>query len=434
MSGPSHPAPTSVSTPAKSGGWLKGMILGFLGLGGGAAGTYATAIVDQVVKPTKPVANFAVSTDGFTLTCQNQATGESGWWDFGDGTPLEPFSKEQPITHTYTKPGSYTVKLTVRNYLGDENERTVPVDVAAAAQSEPPPSIGAFTVQPVSAAVAPATFKLTADVVNAASCVWDLGDGRVEVTGGGKVERLVTFEKPGTFPISLVAHNGKQGAKQSAAAKVEAPRDGSTMAVLKVTDTGNKVERLTTNESVAVPVPSDKTQPTFAKVVHARPGFTIAEATIGDAPPSAKNLKIEVAPDKRFAKLSGTWVGDLKTTNKAAGGSDAIVRVKFIQERATAQPPSVMVVTGMFVNANGAIRADLPLPTAPAGLNSGKREYALEIRTTGSGKSTTVLQVPQPGKTLNFPWSGKQNGPNWSITYNAKIEGDMLVVTWVQGQ
>ncbi|MDY3554567.1 PKD domain-containing protein [Gemmata sp. JC717] len=430
----SAPTPTSVSTPAKSGGWLKAAILGCLGLGGGAAGTYATAIVDQVVKPTKPVANFAVSADGFALTCQNQATGESGWWDFGDGTPLEPFVKEQPITHTYTKPGNYAVKLTVRNYLGDENERTVPVEVAAATQSGPPPSIGSFTVQPVSAAVAPATFKLTADVLNAACCVWDLGDGRVEVTGGGKVERLVTFKEPGTFPISLVAHNGNQGAKQSASAKVEAPRDGSTMAVLKVTDTGSKIDRLTTNESVAVPVPSDKTQTTFAKVVHARPGFAIADATIGDAPPSAKNIKIEVAADKRSAKLSGTWASDLKATNRAAGGSDAIIRVKFTQERSTPQQPSVTTVTGMFANANGAIRADLPLPTAPTGLTGGKREYALEIRTTGSGKSTTVMQVPQAGQPLTFPWSGTQKGPNWSITYNAKIEGDMLVVTWVSGQ
>ena len=38
------------------------------------------------------------------------------------------------MTHTYTKPGSYTVKLTVRNFLGDENERSVPVDVATAAE------------------------------------------------------------------------------------------------------------------------------------------------------------------------------------------------------------------------------------------------------------------------------------------------------------
>src|SRR5688572_19107828 len=129
-----HPAPTSHSTPAKKSGWLKAGILGMLGLGGGIAGTYLTAVVDRAVKPAKPVANFAVATDGLTLSCQNHASGESGWWDFGDGTPLEPFAPDKPVSHAYTKPGSYAVKLTVRNFFGDENERTVPVDVAVAAK------------------------------------------------------------------------------------------------------------------------------------------------------------------------------------------------------------------------------------------------------------------------------------------------------------
>src|SRR5262245_51339249 len=91
--------------PKKSGGWLKAGIIGVVGLGGGVAGTYATAVVNQVVKPTKPVANFSVAVDGLGVSCQNQATGESGWWDFGDGTSLEPFAAEQPVTHTYAKPG-----------------------------------------------------------------------------------------------------------------------------------------------------------------------------------------------------------------------------------------------------------------------------------------------------------------------------------------
>ena len=48
------PAPTSHSEPAESGGWLKAVLFGMLGLG-----TVGTA----VVKPTKPVSNFALSRD-----------------------------------------------------------------------------------------------------------------------------------------------------------------------------------------------------------------------------------------------------------------------------------------------------------------------------------------------------------------------------------
>ena len=109
---------------------MKAGVVGFLALGSGIAGTYATQVVNTVIKPGKPVANFSVAAEGLTVSCQNQATGESGWWDFGDGTSLVPFTADQTVTHTYSKPGSYTVKLTVRNFLRDENERSVPVEVA----------------------------------------------------------------------------------------------------------------------------------------------------------------------------------------------------------------------------------------------------------------------------------------------------------------
>lgn len=428
-----HPAPTATDKPAKKGGWLKAGILGIVGLGSGIAGTYAMAVVDRVVKPPKPVANFAVVADGLTVNCQNQASGESGWWDFGDGTALEPFAEDKPVSHTYAKPGSYTVKLTVRNFFGDENERTVPVDIAVASKDVPPPQIAGFAVQPLSAAaVAPATFKLVADVTNAASCVWDLGDGRLEVTGGGKVERLVTFEKPGTFAVSLVAHNGKQGAKQSGQVKVEAPRDGSTMAVLKVTDSGTKVDGLTTTESVIVHVPTDKGQTTFSKTVAARAGFTVTGGTPLDAPPSVKNLRVQVSADKRSATLTGEWAGDLKATNKAAGGSDAIVRVRLNQERTVAVAPTVTMVTAMFATSGQALRADLPLPPAPVGVAGAKREFQLDIRTVRDGKAQSIMQAPADGKgSVALPWGTTQQGPNWSVAYSAKREGETVVVTAV---
>ncbi|MFM8271516.1 MAG: PKD domain-containing protein [Gemmata sp.] len=435
MSDPAHPAPTSNSTPAKSksGGWLKAGVLGILGLSGGIAGTYVTAVVDRVVKPTKPVANFAVSADGTTLTCDNRATGESGWWDFGDGTPLEPFAPDKPVTHAYAKPGTYSVKLTVRNFLGEENERNVPIDVQVKAP-DTTPKITGFAVQPVGGTTAPATFKLTAEVSQADSCVWDLGGGRVEVTPGGKIERLVTFEKPDTFPVSLVAHNGKIGAKESTTIKVEAPRDGTTMVVLKVTDTGNKVERAATTESVAVPVP-DKNATAFTKTLGARPGFTITEAVLAGAPASAKNVKVEVAPDRHSVKVSGEWAGDFKATNKAAGGSDALVRVKLTQERVTPQAASVTLVSGTFAVVGQTIRADLPLPPAPLGVSGSKREFAIEVRSVQAGKPTTVAQGPQAGRgPLAFPWAAVQQGQGWTVTYTAKLEGETVVVTAVQGK
>ena len=43
---------------------------------------------------------------------------------------LQPLTPQQElITHTYPGPGDYTAKLTLRNLLGDENERTVAVAI-----------------------------------------------------------------------------------------------------------------------------------------------------------------------------------------------------------------------------------------------------------------------------------------------------------------
>lgn len=433
------PEPASAAQPAKkTGGWMKAGILGVLGLGGGIAGTYTTAVVNTVIKPTKPVANFGVAAEGLGVSCQNQATGESGWWDFGDGTSLVPFAADQTVTHTYAKPGNYTVKLTVRNFLGDENERSVPVEVAAGPKDSPPPLIAGFAVQSVSpVAYAPATYRVVADVTNAEHCVWDYGDGRIEVTDGGKIDRMVTFDKPGTFPLQLVALNGKQAAKQAGAVKIESPPTGSVTAVLRVIDSGNQVMRHTLNESVAIPVPTGKNPPpNFAKTVHIRPGFTLTEAVVVKAAVGGvKSLNVAIAPDKRSAVVSGEWAGDPKTAAKTAGGSDVIVPVKLTEERISAQPPAVTMVTGTIGGAGGAARCELPLPPAVSGLAGGKREYQIEIRQPGAGGTSVVaIRAPQTGTgSMTFPWSGKVTGQGWSIIYTATLNGDKVVVTAQMG-
>src|SRR5947209_5480593 len=160
----------SEAAAPKKGGWFKAVFVGVFGLAGGAAGTYATSVVNKIAQPPKPVANFAVSADGLTATCQNHASGDNGWWDFGDGSPLEPFNADQAaVTHAYSKPGSYAIKLVVRNFTSDENDRTVPVEVAAVGKDAPAtPQIAGFAVQPISpGSMAPATFRVVADVQNA---------------------------------------------------------------------------------------------------------------------------------------------------------------------------------------------------------------------------------------------------------------------------
>jgi PKD repeat protein len=408
----------------KSHGWLKAGIVGLLGLGGGAAGTYATAVVDRVVKPPRPIANFSVAAEGLAVTCQNHATGESGWWDFGDGSALEPFAPDAPVTHTYAKPGNYTVKLTVRNYLSDENERSVPVEVAAAAaRDSAAPQIAGFAVTPVgTGSVAPATFRVTADVTNADGCVWDFGDGRVEAGDGGKIDRMVTFDKPGTFAVQFYAHGGKLAVKQTATVKVDAAQTGTLMAVLKVTDTGSRLHQSSRTEAVAVAAPVGKNpSPSFSKVVQARPGCTITDAApISPAVAGVRNLRVTVAADRRSATLSGDWA-DGKP--KGASGADVIVPLKLTEERTVALPPAVTVVTGTMSWAAGSGRCELPLPPPVPGLS---REYQIEIRqTAASGQAVAVARGPADGRgSVSFPWAA----PSGAFRFGATLEGDKVVV------
>jgi PKD repeat protein len=443
----------------KKSGWLKAALVGVLGLGSGAAATYATAIVERVAKPARPVANFAVSADGLTVTCRNHASGESGWWDFGDGTPLEPFDPAQPtLAHTYAKPGNYTVKLTVRNFVADENERSVPVEVAAGAKESSAPAVLGFAVQPVSpVSIAPATFRVTADVQHAEHCVWDFGDGRMEVAGGsGKIDRMVTFDRPGDFTVQLVAHNDRQAVKLASPVNVQAPKDGTLTVVLRVTDTGSQSERVVTTASVAIPTPKEKATG-FTKVIPARPGYTIAEAGLASAAVAGvKNLKVQIAADRRSATLSGEWAGDSKAVTKAAGGSDVIVPVKLTHERVAPIRPVVNTVTGstpgrafasphpgrpdaapVLIPASFQTPANwtLQLPTPPAGLTSHTREYQVELRQVG--RREPLLQAPAGGKgSITLPWSGtysELDGRKWvcSITPDS---GKLVVTLTPLGQ
>lgn len=386
---------SDAAAPAKKsgGGLFRTILVGVLGLSGGAVGTYTTAVVEKIAKPPLPIANFAATADGMTVTCQNHATGDTGWWDFGDGSPLESFAADQPtVTHTFAKPGSYAVKLVVRNFTADENDRSVTVDVVPpAAGPGAAPQIAGFAVQPVSpGSVAPAVFRVTADVQNADYCVWDFGDGRVEAAaGGGKIDRTVTFDTPGTATVQLVAHNGKAAAQQSAAVRVEPAPVGSLTAVLKVTDSGSKAVRHTRAITVAVPAPKDKAA-SFTRTIAARPGATLVEVVAAKADvPGVKNLRVAVAPDKKSATITGEWADAVAVK----AGSDALIPLKLTDERATAQPPVVATVHGQLppLSPAGKTSASVALPAPPAPLDGMTRTVHVELRQVGANGRAVVI-------------------------------------------
>jgi PKD repeat protein len=438
-------APTPAPPAKKRFSLLKPILGGLAGLAAGVAGMYSNAIINTVAKPARPVANFSVTADGLTVHCQNHATGDSGWWDFGDGTPLEPFDAKQPSQpHTYAKPGSYSVKLIVRNFLSEENERTVPVELskpsggAAAANS---PVISNFSVEPIGGATtSPATFRVRGEVRNAERVIWDLGGEKLEVTDAqGSFEKLVVFERPGNFPIQLTGLQDRTAVKQAAMVTVTQPRAGSMAVLMRTIDTGSRIERKDIPETIALPLPPKGTKSmAFERTVPARPGFTMVAAKLGKAATGAvKNVKVELAPDRKAAKLTGEFTATGESTTKAAGGTDAMVSLVLTEEKSTLEtlPGNSVAVPfsseGGFVMgdwANAPMSALVQLPPAPPGVVNVQRKIEFQVREVGGdGRTSIIGTVPD----LKLPLRNSirtLNGQQYIIEAELQAGGQVRVV------
>ena len=112
----------------------------------------------------------------------------------------KPFVPGQDASHAYAKPGVYTVKLTLKNLLGDANDRSATLALEPGASA---PTIDEFTVTPVqSANYAPATYRVAVKYSNANVCVWCAGDDQplvLQVT-----PRVVLPRRSGADPDSAV--------------------------------------------------------------------------------------------------------------------------------------------------------------------------------------------------------------------------------------
>lgn len=442
---------STAAPPAKSGaisGWFKTAMGGTVGLVGGVAAMYATAVVDKVVKPAKPMANFSWKAEGLTVTCENRAVGESGWWDFGDGSALEPFEPNKPVTHAYAKPGNYNVKLIVRNFLSDENDRTVPVEVGTATASATTATTSAqapaaqLTVVPITPnPTAPATFKVTGQVSNAEKAFLDIvspgvtqagGAGnpnRIAVTpAGGVIETLIVVDKPGDHAIQLFGTKGNEVIKQVAFVKVAAPAEGSLAAYLRVTDSGTKVDTRVRTEQVAIAVPTKGAAKSFERTLTGLPGYQIQDVKIKS--PLTKlsaNLKATVAADKLSCKLTGDWAGTPEALSKLAGGSDLFVTL----DMTCTKQEQVVVPTTVSVRLTGNT-GTTSLPPLPRGLTNPQRQIDLEMcvyRTTGE-RSVMATGRLVPGQPLRKPidWAGQK------FVMNANVTDRQATVTFDRAQ
>jgi hypothetical protein len=395
-------------------GWLKALMGTVAGLLGGATMMYVSPLVDRIVKPTKPLANFAVEQQGLTVQFHNRSTGGTdGWWEFGDGSPLEPLVPEQgTVTHNYTNPGTYTAKLIVRNFLGDENDRAVTLQLENL-KAEPPAILGLEAIPVSPGAYAPATFRLVSKTRNADLCIWDTGDDRpLEISNESltQLERLVTFSKPGGYLVKMAAIKGKQAVERSEIVYVNEPPAGTVMAILSVTDQAMRVEKLETPITLAEAFPPNSKDAIHRidRPIPARQGYTITAARLLDgAERAARNMRVQVNPDGRSVHLTGELVREASSP-----GANAVVRVLLTQERRTQVSRPTVPVTATLTVPGAAL---VNLPPLPADWADAQRQIRLELRDGDRilwqqaqlPRSTTVTVRNQPC-TLNAVPLGSQ--------------------------
>jgi hypothetical protein len=302
------------NAPSRIPGWLKAAGSSIFGLISGAALMYLTPLVDSAIKPAEPVANFGYQAQGLAVTFQNRtANATDGWWDFGDGSALEPFSPQQAtVTHAYAKPGSYIVKLNVHNLFNEKAERDVTVNLDTT--GVPGPVIDSFKVEAVAGLRTPAVFRLTAEVKNADQLLWICGDSLpIEASRevNGKQERYVTIDQPGAHKFRLVAINSKQTVESVSSPQLvgQGPTGDVPMATLKVVYQAVHVDRVEEQAPVRLAWRHDcrdATCPASADWL-ARAGYQIVKAELDSRVKDFKTHglpRIDVAPDGKKLTVS----------------------------------------------------------------------------------------------------------------------------------
>lgn len=421
--------------PSRIKGFFKVIFGSFVGLCTGALMMYANVIFDKVVKPSKPVANFAVSgTDGLTVTLQVMASGESGWWDFGDGSPLEPFVPDQPqVAHAYPKPGVYKVGLTVRNFLMEENDRGVTVDLSAPAASPSvlPPSVNGWKVEALTGTQAPATFKVTGQLENADEVIWRLGNKTEHLTAqSGPIEKFVQLDQPGTQHIVLTAFSKarKEPQVQVHTVDIQAQKQPVYTATLTVTDSVEKLDKHTMREVVPLQVRDKSGAATkgFSKVIPASPNATIRSVELDKSAKAVirrDKLKVEIAADKMSATVSGEWTTTGDALFREAGGGDVPLPLIVTEERVTRLSPKVSQSSGVLDN-----KQQIVISVPPAPLPGVKRTMTMDFGLLmPDGKRTPVASGTMDA-TGN--WAGKAKLGGKEYTVQARTANGKTVVTF----
>jgi PKD repeat protein len=404
-------------------GWIKGLMGSIVGLASGAALMYLTPLVNNAIKPAKPVSNFAAQVVGLSVNFNNRSTGAvQGWWDFGDGSALEPFDpKVETIAHSYAKPGAYTVKLSLQNLLGDESERSTtvtPESTAAPAKVD----FASFKLEQAVPGQS-ALYRLQADVAGASHCILCAGDNRpMEIIDEpGHIERIITFDGAGKYTFRLVAMNGKQVIEKTQDVQVGAGETGGLMAKLKVNYEAVRVQRYTKTVHIHVGWLAGLQDPVsaFRKERPIDPDCTIVELDLVNKSDvkAPRKLDCKPSPDKKKILLTGELVRPAGLLTPKQTAPSWLAEVKTTMERRS-QPEFVHrdAVT-MAVDPGRAVK----IPLQPLGDRWELIRAQLTLELWDNGHMIWSGEPPIANATLTWK--------NQAMTLTAARQSDSVLVT-----
>ncbi|MBQ7811782.1 MAG: PKD domain-containing protein [Bacteroidales bacterium] len=146
-------------------------------------------------------ADFTFEADALTVQFTSKAEGASAYlWDFGD----ENTSTEESPEHTYDAAGTYTVKLTVQDADGNAKSAEKDVTVAGAVKA-----YFTATAKTDRAGKFGKIFTLDATASeNAASIVWDFGDGSEASTEFSVNHEFPEFDQTYTVKATVTGVGG----------------------------------------------------------------------------------------------------------------------------------------------------------------------------------------------------------------------------------
>lgn len=167
-----------------------------------------------VLEPAKPpVARFEIEnnnaigpvTVNFNNNSENATTFE---WNFGDSASGEKnISTDKSPTHTYLKPGSYTVTLKATNTATQEIAESTGTVVVREEEQLP---VAGFSVD-IKGDFAPIDITFTNTSSNANQMSWDFGDAKSQNNASVVRNPVHRYETPGTYVVRLEATNTKTG-------------------------------------------------------------------------------------------------------------------------------------------------------------------------------------------------------------------------------